>query len=92
MFVADVALLPLNGVASGKVIVPDAIVDVALLRLTSSSHPETAFVLTVALDDAMTAIPGTSAGKFNVEVERVREISSFTVIFIAWAVEVEVDA
>ena len=58
-----------HGVASGKAIVPEAIVEVAEVRWMESVYPALAPVTpTVAVVVALTGLPETSAGKEIVEV------------------------
>ena len=69
-----VALAPLQAVASGKVVVLEARVEVALLRFTLRFQPVVEFVDTVALDVAEIAEPGVNAPKLTVLVDRVSVI------------------
>jgi len=84
-----VPLEPFQAVASGKVIVLEARVEVALLRFTLRFQPFAEFVATVALEVAETAEPGVREPKLTVLVDKVSVIVWFTVRLMVWDVVVE---
>lgn len=82
-------LEPFQAVASGKVMVLEAKVEVALLRFTLRFQPFAEFVATVALDVAEIAAPGVSEPKLIVLVDKESVIVWFTVRLMVWDVLVE---
>lgn len=74
----EVAALPINAVASGNAMLPEASV-VAPTLFTCKFHPAEPLDNIVALAIAVTGVPGVRAGRLIVVLDKTSEIVSFTV-------------